>query len=499
MRIKQAVFPLLLPMGAVAQQPLSAIDWLNQPPPVELPGTVLLEPPVTPSALRPEVEVTPLESLSVPVGLVGTDVTGLPADLWRGSDVARIEELLDTVAVRDVPAMQSLLYTLLLSESGAPSGTGAGERLLLARIDRLMDLGAVDAAQELAQVAGPTASPDRFARWFDATLLTGDEDRSCKALAAEPHLSRDYAARIFCAARLGDWQSAALTLEAAHALDILPSHKLDLLDRFLSPEIYDGAPPLPRPDAPDPLAFRLHESIGERLNTATLPQPFAVADLRDIAGWKAQVEAAERLARTGALTPNHLLGLYTARQPAASGGVWDRVQAVQRFETALQTGSPEALGKTLPDAWAAMTDARLEVPFAELFAEALAKSDAGGLAWRIRLLSRDYEAAAATPPDQSAETQFLAAIAQGEPGRATPPDATARAITAGFDPEATPPAEISRIIRRGQLGEAILRAMALLASGDPGDLSDALATFRAVGLEDTARRAGLQLMLLDRG
>ncbi len=36
------------------------------------------------------------------------------------------------------------------------------------------------------------------------------------------------------------------------------------------------------------------------------------------------------------------------------------------------------------------------------------------------------------------------------------------------------------------------------ADGNLGDLTDALAMFRAVGLEDTARRAALQLMLLER-
>ena len=35
-------------------------------------------------------------------------------------------------------------------------------------------------------------------------------------------------------------------------------------------------------------------------------------------------------------------------------------------------------------------------------------------------------------------------------------------------------------------------------AGDSGDLRDALALFRAVGLEDLARRAALQVLLLDR-
>ena len=89
-----------------------------------------------------------------------------------------------------------------------------------------MQLGAADPVQSLVQLAGPTDSRARFQRWFDATLLTGDEDRSCTALIAQPHLSQDYAAQIFCKARRGDWASAALTLEAAHALQVLPDEDL---------------------------------------------------------------------------------------------------------------------------------------------------------------------------------------------------------------------------------------------------------------------------------
>jgi len=410
------------------------------------------------------------------------------------------------VAVADYPAMQRLLFTLLLSEALPPAGRDAGEVLLLARIDRLLELGATDPAQALIQQAGATDNAARFARWFEATLLTGDEDRACAALAAAPHLAPDYSALIFCGARRGDWQTAALTLETVHALALLPPADLALLDRFLSPDIFEGAPPLPVPDGPDALTFRLFETIGERLPTASLPRAFATADLRDVAGWKAQLEAAERLTRIGALGPNRLLGLYSDRRPAASGGIWDRVAAMQRFETALSTGSGDAIAKTLPAVWSAMRATRLEVPFASLFAAQLATLTlddgiAQQLVWQIALLSDDYETPALSPPDDQPRNAFLAALALGEPGRVAPPNATARAIADGFADTARAPQDVQRLLDSGQLGEAILRMMILLdsgAQGNPTDLTGALASFRAVGMEDTARRAALQLMLLER-
>ncbi|KIC21228.1 hypothetical protein [Leisingera sp. ANG-Vp] len=504
MRIKAAAAGILLAGQALANEPLAAIDWLNQPQPrSDLPGTVLLEPPVTGTAALPPVSVTPLETLLPPIGLVPPSATGLPADLWRGSNAAEIAHLIETVPVRRSPAMQALLFTLLLSETRPPAT--AKDRILLARLDRLLALGATDPSQALAEHAGPTVSKARFKRWFAATLLTGSEDKPCAALTASPYLSDDYATQIFCTARRGDWPTAALMLETAHALGLLPQAQMELLDRFLNPDLFELAAPLRRPANPDPLTFRLFETIGEPMPTAPLPPAFAAADLRDIAGWKAQLEAAERLARGGALNPNQYLGLFSARKPAASGGIWDRVAAVQRLESDLASGSAEALARSLPRAWDAMQQAGTETVFADLFAEPLAQTPLTGpaeaLAWRIRLLSPLYELAAHDARPSGAEEQFLAALAQGRPADAAAPTQTAEAISLGFSAPPPVPPEIRQLLDNGQLGEAILRSMMLFsrgADGNLGDLTSALASFRAVGLEDTARRAALQLMLLER-
>lgn len=53
--------------------------------------------------------------------------------------------------------------------------------------------------------------------------------------------------------------------------------------------------------------------------------------------------------------------------------------------------------------------------------------------------------------------------------------------------------------QNGQTGEAILRTIATVQQGLDGDriaLRDGLATLRALGLEDVARRAALQYAIL---
>lgn len=490
----------------VAQEPLSAIDWLRRNPPQASPHRYppVVEPPVTSGVRAPEVTVTLLDAQPTSVGLVPSTVTGLPATLWQGSSTPALSRLIAEAPVLQSPAMQSVLYTLMLAEALPPEDSAEIPSLSLAMIDRLLDLGAVEPAQALARKLGPTRDPDLFQRWFDTALLTGTEDTACATLSARPHLAPDYAARIYCSARRGDWPAAALMLDTAATLGELAPDRTRLLDLFLHGDM-DGLTPPPTPPNPvDPLDFRLFEAIGEPLPTQSLPRAFAHADLRDIAGWKAQVEAAERLARTGALSANRFLGIYTEREPAASGGVWDRVDAVQAFDAALSGGQTARIEATLGPAWDAMRAAGTEVTFATLYASRLAARPPRGmaardLAWRIRLLSDQYETAARDAPE-GAEAAFLAGIALGTPVAGPQAPDLRRAIAAAFAPDAALPRLLADLADRGALGELILRAIALYRQGTDGNpkaLTDALATFRLVGLEDTARRAALQLMLLE--
>jgi hypothetical protein len=378
--------------------------------------------------------------------------------------------------------------------------------LLVARLDALLALGALDEAGALLDKSG-AEDPALFRRAFDVGLLTGREAVACRLLQRTPDLSPTFPARIFCLARSGDWNAANLTLETGRALRAITPDEDALMTRFLDEDLDHDAVPLPLPARPSPLEFRLYEAIGEPVPTTTLPRAYAHADLRPTTGWKAQIEAAERLAAAGAIAPNRLLGLYTERRPAASGGVWDRVAAFQAFDRALGARDPAAVAQSLPQVWEAMAAADLEVAFAELFASELAEvpltDEAARLAWRIRLLSTRYEAAANDLPggDEAVPMdRFLAALARGRPADVPAPDARAAAITAGFT-NGSPPTRLAALVAAGRLGEAILRAMTLVndgASGDFAQVTDGLALLRQAGLEDTARRSALQMLILDR-
>lgn len=488
--------------AAQAEEPLSAIDWLSDS--VSAPLKAPDAPDVATSALPANVTVTPLDGPSLDaVGILPPAVTGLPADLWGDTPSATLVRLIRGEHPEPLPAVQSLLYTLLLAELEPPTDAQGDGALLLARLDKLLELGALDQAQALLERAGPT-NPALFRRWFDVSLLTGQEDRACAAMRAAPDIAPTFPARIFCLARGGDWHAAALTLETGKALGYLNDEDDALLARFLDPDSDEGATPLPAPQRPNPLSFRMLEAIGEPQPTASLPLAFAQADLRSTTGWKAQIEAAERLARTGAIEPNRLLGVYTERRPAASGGVWDRVAAVQAFDVAMLSGDADAVGETLPAAWAAVQRSEIEVPFAQLYGARLNRLPLSGkpaaLAFRVGLLSDSYETIADAHEPSDPQEAFLKGLAKGNVEGLAATGDTATALRDAFTGAPLSPAMEDRL-RDGRIGEAVLEATDLITQGAVGDVSDVtegLALLRRVGLEDAARRAALELLILER-
>lgn len=475
----------------VSAAPLSVIDWLDQ---MSSAPAEPIEPPVSDTGGVPKVTVTLLEGPGPKAtGLVPNSVTGLPLDLWTASSTAEISSAIEDVGVPKLPALQALLYSLLLTEAFPPSQDAAAFQL--ARINALSNHGALEPALALSASLEPETDAALFAAHFDLNLIAGTESRLCRQIARDPVLAPDKASEIFCRARSGDWETAALLLGTADALSLLTPEKANALSRFLDPDLFEGEAALPTPQVVDALTFTLYEALGQRLPTQTLPRVFAHADLSDRAGWKTQLEAAERLAMTGAVTGNRLIGFYSNRRPAASGGVWDRVIALQQFDTALKTGSVDAVSKTLPAAWEAASDGGFQTRFAALFAEALSaltlSGSIGDIAFEALLLSADYELAANKFPDKALRRPFLAGIAAGQTSGVTAQTQLERAVLAGFQSQ---PRE-----NTDPIGVTILRAIEDVEAGAAGDLARlprGLARLRGLALEDTVRRAALQILLL---
>ncbi|WP_299838484.1 hypothetical protein [uncultured Paracoccus sp.] len=487
-RIPALVLPALIALGVsaspgLAQDPLSASDWLSgsiQSPPREssgwrpdqgLPADALPPkrdlPPVAETGAVGAVAVTRLDEADPDAaGTQSARKAGLPASLWSGSDPARLAQLIGETPAR-LPAMNTLLRRVLTAQLTPPSAMAeaAPGTLFLARVDRLLGMGANAEAARLLASAG-LRSPESFRRLFDVALLAGEEARACAVMNDTPGIAPSFAARIFCLAQSGDWSAAAITFHGAEALQLIPEDRLLLLAQYLDDSYVDAGQVLEPPLPVTPLDFRMHEAVGQPLPTAPLPLAFAHSDLRPNGGWKARLEAAERLASAGVLPPSQLRGIYDEQKPAASGGVWERVASFQRLDAALASEDKAALADALPPAFAEFTGAGMGDVLAALVADRLPDDlpgEAGEIAGKLRQW-QGLAVARATPADP--------ALAGGE----------ADALAAGND----------------RKGEALLVAMAQIDRGLDGDRAQAargLATLRALGLTAEADLAETQLTL----
>lgn len=505
-----AAYPCVPAYGA---EPRSAIPWLSEsieidrtPPPGR---PTNLGPPLPTDPVGGEITVTPLGDVSRDaIGLLAPEQTGLPSSLWGPVPADEVQQLIADHPDQGVPAARALFHTLLLAEADPPLGGAEGTGLLVARIDRLLEIGALDEARALIDKAGPD-TPDLFRRWFDIGLLLDQAQEPCAALRQNPSLSPTLPARVFCLARGGDWNAAEITLTLGQQVGSIPPAQEALLARFLDPEIFEEAEEPPIPDPLTPLDFLMREAVGLPRPAGPLPLAFLHTELGEHVPMRQRVEAAERLAISGAIAPAALFEAYRAGAPAASGGVWDRAAAVQALDKALATGSVDP-GAALVAADAALSPRGLRVALAAAMAPQLLALDPTTLAPDVRatlfelLLLADDQAAAARAAGQEPDGRTIALLAIASEAPAAPVSTALEPALAGAlagltdrtpaDDRAT---RLTGLVSAGQPGEAVLGALAILRSGpdDVPALRAALMTLVAAGQTKAARQIALQVLL----
>ncbi len=483
--------------------PLSAIDWLSDSVTLEQDSVA---PETTPEARVPDdIQVLPLDMpVQDSAGLLDSEILALDRGLWGRSSAYDLARALDRVedTPSAPPALRRFFVDLIRARLDPPIDAVIDNRFFLSRVDRLLTMGHLKDAAALIDAAGAT-DPEMFRRQFDIALLKGTETEACRKIEESPDLSPTYPTRIFCLARLGEWDVAALTLGNAESLGILTDREDKLLLHFLDPELFEEEPIPTAPRVPSPLLFRLYEAVGERIATSSLPVAFAVADLSETVGWKSRLRAAERLAAAGALSFEEMLAVYGERKPAASGTEWDRVSALQTLVRAVERQNTDNIVDALPAAWAAARGAEYHGPFATWVAPhltALGDENRGAdhLIFEIALLAGDANLAARFA-NQSNEDRFLLALAQGRNGQPPAGDPLARAALRGLA-ALGPGAGYEALLDDERGGEALFRALAQLidgAAGNPDATAHSLALLRQLGLEALARQIAVELILME--
>ncbi len=491
-----------VPLGAQETRPVelprSAIDWLRLPRAAvedETAETVPVRPPRT-------VETQPLPTLEPDaLGLLPSRATGFPTDLWGPSTAPRIVRRIEAIRATGVPAARTLYHRILLAQARPPRGTRG--RVLTARVEALVQMGALEAAEAmLSRAPRPDATTARLA--LDLGALTNRGDEACALIGQIPEFAPDLSWRVWCAARDGRWVDAALTLETGRVLGAIDPVRADHLSWFLDPEFFDISQELPLPVPMTALDFTLREAIGLPRPSGDLPLAWLYADLEGLRTHRARIAAAEALVRRGDLPPPVLFAAYRKERPAASGGIWGRAGAVRDLDTALV--EDDGILAAVHAADAALAPLGLRAALAREYGAHLAETaseapDPVAAAWL--LLDRRAEAARAwlPPAPEPAARVALALIEPGSAPLALPvprSDQESRAVA--IHDAMLGPAVPVPLIEQGRIGEALLIALATLDAGteiEAQDLGAALSTLRAAGQLNIARRIALETLFQD--
>lgn len=469
--------------------PLSAIDWLSEP----VPETIVSRLPPLPQvsardvppgvraplagepAVSGPINVPQVTSSALMIDGLGTFGLLEPApgevDLWRGADTNAVMRDLDALPLAPLPAVEKMLERLLLLSVNGPSGRD----FTWARLKRLRETGHVPQIVAMLESSYPM-HPETTGIYLDAALLTGREAHACMVLdRADQMRTLSWPAQSYCRAVTGDWLGAVTLLTAADGLGAMDADHADLLGYFLDPDLFEheATPNVPM----SPLAYRIYDSIGQ-YRTATGPD-YDNHRLSPHYGWKTRAEAAERLARMGAIDPADLLDIMHAGRPSASGSVWERVTAVQDVERAL--GDDEALVEALQNFNQVFGNDPLIASYAAQWGDQLPDIPE---AWRLRLLAGKQ-----MPGDRLVERISRDELIER---KTLTPYENAVATAFFVEPDALPKPT-------GSLGAYLLHAARLIEegrTGSPSALRDGLVMLRAADPE-RARQVAVEYLLLD--
>lgn len=376
------------------------------------------QPPPEPASVqrgsRFEANNRPVESSDL-APVMAPDTSGLPLDLWRGFDMAALEQLLAGLDLPPrSPALQQLWRRMLLSSATPPSGVPDADHFLALRLEALYRSGLLSDMAEVLDKNPP--SPLLQVLRARKDIGTGSREAGCEAVKAIAAPRSGLPGRLkgeaqllagYCAAKAGDAATAGLAANIAREEGVAADLALTVLSSLDS----GTRPRLALPARILLLDYRFLELMGP-VDGAPLVQKAEPALLVVLAGPTAgdvqlQTAAAEAALRLNALTPDAVAEVYrrqpepTARaRPAQSERVDPLLRRAQLFRAVEITQAPELKAQLvralLDDARRAGVHVQTARMLAPLVAQLWPSPDSGALAEpivEIALAAGDFDLA----------------------------------------------------------------------------------------------------------
>ncbi len=270
-------------------------------------------------------------------GLVSSDQTGLPSQLWINETAPKMARLIEGTKSADWPYINRLYMMVDLSESEPALLPEQSMLLGASRLNYLWSNGALDAAEALSKLYEWDVPIVRSQVEIIALLSTRPE-QYCKGLIAGDYEEIQNGMKIFCLTRADRYEEAIALFE--EQTPYLGLERKRLLERFLDLDEDDPLRDEPWIELPNPFEFVLDESIGRPRGLKHLPPAYAYFSRESGVTPRSDLEITEELVHLGSLPAPVLFAAYRENPSAESGGAWGRAEVIQWLD-ALDKDSTE--------------------------------------------------------------------------------------------------------------------------------------------------------------
>jgi hypothetical protein len=527
-------------IGSAPLPPLSPPSPDGQPPQ-----------PTTPEAQPAAIGGAPAQDGEAP-GLLDDSNAGLGANLWQGSSGAQLISLIPKLpAPQTQPSLRDLQLRLLLTKAPGPSAVSGIDPLVPLRAERLHAMGFSTEALMLTRSAAE-AGPASAQGAFEKALEAQDSGAACAKVdevAANQQILDLYwrKAFLYCQIQRGQTEQASLGLDLIRET---PDKDAATKDFITLAAMLLGESKVRRPKLagqPDPLISAMMAQAGlpaASAQSAEAPKPTGLAgtaaDARNPAlPLEQRIEAGELAFAGGLVSVDELVQLYRQAKFAgdplampdsplmraqlyqAADQAFDPVRRAQYVERALLNARARGTYFVQGALYRPIADKITPAPSLAWFApEAARLMFWSGNVERGGFWLNLAQGAAAANPDVARAVPALEILAQmaGLTGSYDADPVLAwqqsggnpaigerlRGIEAGLGlPGGIAPvasgeaAAIGSAAQAGRRGETVLLALVALggrglANADSATLAQALGGLRAVGLEEEARRIGIE-------
>ncbi len=292
---------------------ISTSKWLNSKIEDKPVFTVLPEKPKRSSVIT-KVEESWLGNVNLnSIGIISAKNTTFPDNLWNRSDESVLAKKISEIPDLKLASANKVFKRLLILDTDPPINTignkNMGSLFLISRIDRLIEMGAIDEAETILDYI-KTPNYDLLKRKIDIASITGRLRGTCKKVRRHFNSPDILKFKIICLAREGDWNAAAILFSVASTLKIFSSTEKKLLLNFLDPEINVKIGKEEIKKTLSPVNFYLSLSRGSLFNTKDLSPKYAYTLSSAGNNLMERIQSSEKLVKNFSMNSHHLFSLY---------------------------------------------------------------------------------------------------------------------------------------------------------------------------------------------